>query len=144
MIYTSYFAKIRDLNSHHVIPISIALKTPYWFHGSLYKSLNPSGNILFQYRQYHDAYMYCLRYTSEILVNLDPMKVVSYLYKLSNGNDLALLCYETPDKFCHRHLVSAWLRDYNIMAIEWDAGIQKGGDKNEKRKNETSNVDLWS
>lgn len=28
-----------------------------------------------------------------------------------NGTDVALVCYEAPDKPCHRHLLRAWLLD---------------------------------
>ena len=51
------------------------------------------------------------------------------LYKLAYGGKtltkdssefhVALVCYETPEKFCHRHLVSKWLQDNNIDCAEW-------------------------
>ena len=27
------------------------------------------------------------------------------------GKDIILLCYETPEKFCHRHSVAKWLNE---------------------------------
>lgn len=44
-----------------------------------------------------------------MLNKLDINDVYRDLQKLSNGKDIVLLCYETPEKFCHRHLVSKWL-----------------------------------
>ena len=44
-IYTSNFANIRKIPSN-IIPISIAAKSPDWYHGYEYKSLAPSYEIL--------------------------------------------------------------------------------------------------
>lgn len=61
---------------------------------------------------------YINRFNSEILSILNPVDVIKDIVKLSNKQDVCLLCYETPEKFCHRHLVAKWLNscfiDINI------------------------------
>lgn len=34
-------------------------------------------------------------------------------------NDIALICYEKPSDFCHRHLVSEWLNQNGFKCEEW-------------------------
>ena len=31
---------------------------------------------------------------------------------------IALICYEKPSEFCHRHLVADWLKEYGIEVEE--------------------------
>lgn len=58
-------------------------------------------------------------FTLQVLVDLDPQQVYKDLKAMSKGKDVALVCYETPQKFCHRHLVAKWLED---------AGLPVGGE----------------
>lgn len=48
-----------------------------------------------------------------ILMNLySKNEVIEDLKRFSNDIDkIVLLCYEKPNDFCHRHLVSNWLHD---------------------------------
>lgn len=41
MIYTSYFAKLKELEKHNIIPISICCKAPDWYKWLQYKKLAP-------------------------------------------------------------------------------------------------------
>lgn len=45
---------------------------------------------------------YIEEYFKQVLIKLDPLKVYNEL------DDSALLCYESSQEFCHRHIVSAW------------------------------------
>ena len=74
MIYTSYFAKLKELEKHNIILISIC--------GTVIKELN-------------------------------------YLVPNVNGKDIALICYEKPSDFCHRHLVAEWLNKNGFKCEEW-------------------------
>jgi uncharacterized protein (DUF488 family) len=38
---------------------------------------------------------------------------------LTEGRPAVLLCYETIGKYCHRHLVSDWLRRHGIECREY-------------------------
>lgn len=46
------------------------------------------------------------------------MQVCVLLNNESDNHDVCLLCYETPEKFCHRHLVCNWLNDHGIECRE--------------------------
>ena len=55
---------------------------------------------------------YSKKYIDTVLYNLNPIRVIEEL-----GDNAVMLCYETPDKFCHRHLVARWLK-MNIPHIQ--------------------------
>lgn len=113
MIYTSYFANLRNL-PENIIPISICAKPPYWYKGLQYKKLAPSYNLLMHWKENHDEEFYKQIFNEEILNNLNAYTVVmelkhlceKYLY---SKQDICLLCYENPKDFCHRQLVREWL-----------------------------------
>lgn len=107
---TSYFA----ISSNLPNAISIALKSPDFYQGREYLPLAPTWEILSNYKKNHDIHLYTERYVSEILIPLDPQKVFEDLGKYS-----VLLCWENPDKFCHRRIVAKWLEDsLNIKVPE--------------------------
>jgi hypothetical protein len=35
------------------------------------------------------------------------------------GKDIALVCYEKPEDFCHRHLVAEWLKKFGYCCEEF-------------------------
>lgn len=50
-----------------------------------------------------------------------PSKVVEALTGAANKfrkDAIVLLCYESPDKFCHRHLVADWLNNHLDLNIK--------------------------
>ena len=59
------------------------------------------------------------KYIETVLKNLNPHSIVNTLYRISNGKDIILLCYETPEKFCHRKLVSDWFNNNGITCREY-------------------------
>ena len=119
-IYTSYFANLRNLPSD-VYPISIARKTPKWFTGLSIKVLAPSFRLLNQYHSDGDTDRYTKDYNDEVLTFLYAPKLVQFLNVRSGGKDVVLLCYEAPDKFCHRHLVSDWLNRNGFKCQEYSS-----------------------
>lgn len=43
-------------------------------------------------------------------------------YLVSDADDdaaIALICYEKPSDFCHRHLVAEWLNQNGYKCEEW-------------------------
>ena len=116
-IYTTYFAALRKLPSD-ICVISIAQKQPTASFMS-YKRLAPPWYILKDYKADNDENKYVERYNELVLNNLDPHKVYEDLKRYSQGRDVALVCYERPEKFCHRHLVAKWLTDAGHFVEEW-------------------------
>jgi hypothetical protein len=99
---TSYFSK----SSKHPNAISIARKNPSWYTGKTYLKLAPSFQLLTKYYKDRDSDYYTKIFKSEVLAKLDPQTVFNDL-----GDNAVLLCYESPEKFCHRHLVAEWLSE---------------------------------
>ena len=118
-IFTSYFAKMKKL-PNDVVPIAICGKAPAWYNGLQYKTLAPTYNILMKYKGDHNEAYYVEHFNAEVLGHLKAENVVEALKKLSgNAEKIALLCYEKPTDFCHRHLVAKWLNDNGYTCEEW-------------------------
>lgn len=132
-IYTSYFGFIRALKAFKVVPISIAVGTPRWFGGARYPALAPTWHMVkdnIGRERYIEEY-------NEILSKLDPCSVLLDLDNLAKGNDFALLCWEKPDDFCHRHLVAEWLMENTGCIIrEFSEPLEKEFCKTVKPKEE--------
>lgn len=110
-IYTSYFANWRNFPKD-AICISIARVPCPGFSGFDFSLLAPTKSILDEYKRTHDKERYTLRYTTEVLQELTPEDVYKIFVQAAYDigmNSIVLLCYEKPDKFCHRHLVAEWL-----------------------------------
>lgn len=119
MIYTSYFAQLRNLPKN-IVPISICGKAPDWYKGIQYKVLAPKYQFFMEWKKNKDNDYYIKHFQEEVLDGLDVYDVVDRLYELSEGKDIALICYEKPTDFCHRHLVADWLNDtWDIICEEW-------------------------
>lgn len=132
MIYTSYFGKMRKF-PENVFPVAICLFPPSWYRGVCYMDLTPTFELLINWKVERDYDMYTERFDSEILGSLDADQVVAKLQLLlpdemrrkmqspvyrNPDYHIALMCYERPDDFCHRHLVSNWLRQHGYECEE--------------------------
>ena len=117
-IYTSYFGKLNRLQESNILPVSISIITPRWFGGRTYVELAPRRGMLgLSSDEYRKEF-------SKILKMNSPMKVYKDL-EIMVRNDrkvaIALLCYESPEKFCHRHLVAEWFMEkLGIEVREFD------------------------
>lgn len=135
-IYTTYFANIKKLPDN-IVPISIALKNPINWNGKCLKKLAPPWYILKQYMDDKDEQAYTRQYKKVVLCQ-NQSHIVQQLAELacteekiikkSDGmeivkewidKDVALVCYEKPDDFCHRHLVADWLNEAGYDVKEW-------------------------
>lgn len=140
MIYTTYFAQLRNLPSN-VVPISICRFPPQWFHGLEYLKLAPSWSILKRWKDgtkdCNAVQEYIQDFRGQVLNSLSVVRVLDEI-QVSIPNEIkakmqspvwrndewhvALVCYEKPSDFCHRHLVSQWLRDAGYVCKEWTKG----------------------
>ena len=121
MIFTCNFANWRKIPLK-VFPISIARHAPAGWAGGSYDLLYPTESLL---RQYKEGMLTDSKYTELykkfVLSQLDPAKVVNDIYDMADisYSGVVLLCYEHSDKFCHRHLVSMWLKSHGFSAAEF-------------------------
>lgn len=138
MIYTSYFAKLKSL-PENIIPISICGKAPDWYKGLQYKKLAPKYDFFMEWKNNHDNDYYIKCFNKQVLDKLDYSHVYDDLCDLSEEfvnalpeDDIrkqhqelnfpyaiALICYEKPTDFCHRHLVADWFNKNGILCEEW-------------------------
>jgi hypothetical protein len=57
---------------------------------------------------------------AQILAHRNANQIFEKIQGYGNGQDVALLCYESPGEFCHRQLVAAWLiKETGIEVIEF-------------------------
>ena len=131
MIYTSYFAKLKSLPKN-IIPISICGKAPGWYQGLQYKKLAPKYDFFMKWKENHDNDYYIKCFNEQVLNKLNAEQVVKELDDLLLNETLtidysgdlkevpriALICYEKPSDFCHRHLVADWLNKNGVECKE--------------------------
>ena len=119
MIYTSYFARLKDLPSD-ITPISICGKAPDFYTGLQYKKLAPKYDFFMKWKQDHDNDSYIRSFKDQVLRPLNIYNVLSDLDSLSGGSGkIALICYEKPEDFCHRHIVAEWFRANHVKCEEY-------------------------
>lgn len=146
MIYTSYFAQMRNFPKNY-IPVAICGGIPEWYTGKWYRKPAPKLGFFQEWKRNHDNAYYIEHYNAEVLNQLNFVEVLNDLQLLvpeeiratmqepiwfSKDVHLVLLCYEKPEDFCHRHLFAHW-----IMLNGTDIKIEEF-DK-EKAKSEESN-----
>ena len=121
MIYTSYFAKLKSL-PEHIVPISICGKAPDWYKGLQYKKLAPKYDFFMEWKKNHDNDYYIKCFNEQVLDKLNVRRVIEDLEYLTGHyvSDIALICYEKPSDFCHRHLVADWLNKNGFKCEEWE------------------------
>ena len=121
-IYTSYFAKTNKLlDKGFDNLISIAGKCPDNFLNdsrcSQYRDLAPK---YIWWKEWHDKNLsndwYIEKYNETVLNLLNPSQVFLDLTK-NNTKDAIILCWEGPNKFCHRHLIAKWLMNHLKIEI---------------------------
>ena len=116
MIYTGYYAKIKEYEQNGLITVGISGKIPDGFSGIRYQKLAPKYDW---WHEWHDKKLsnewFKEKFYETVLNQLDSASVVKELQDL--GENIVLLCYETPEKFCHRHLVAEWLNKKQKLNI---------------------------
>lgn len=109
MIFTSYFAKASKVPD--AIQISIALYKPDFFRAdATIPVFAPTYDILREYKQTGDTKAYTDKYL-RLLKERDSeiQKKVALLEKLAYNRIVLLCCWESPEKFCHRHLLAEYV-----------------------------------
>lgn len=106
MIYTSYFKRANDLTN--VVKVSISLKDPTWAKVDYRLPIfAPTWTILKRYKLYGNEQQYVKDYY-DLLMEREPnvTKELDRLERYATNKTVLLLCWENPNKFCHRHLLA--------------------------------------
>jgi uncharacterized protein YeaO (DUF488 family) len=119
-IYTSYFANLKNLELAGLYCVSICNKVPTFFKGPNIESVAPTNSILSEIKKSEhtaeDEERYKQRYINEVLCayRFHPeylINLLTYFSSQEDNKDIALLCYERPEDFCHRHILAEWLNE---------------------------------
>ena len=119
MIYTSYYANYKAYSGFYRIGIS--RKTPNNATDISLKFLAPDSSLLYDYKNGSiGEEEYARRYLSSLEELHDNETLDKFTHYLINHSmDVVLLCYERPDKLCHRHLLADYLnRHYGLEIRE--------------------------
>lgn len=118
MYYTSYFAKVKNIPKDKYKFAAITSSKPSFCDDNTldWSFLGPSKDLLLGYKNGSISEQ---EYTTIYLEHLDEIWP-SVKQKLINHKDdnIVLLCYEAPDKFCHRHLLRVFLNSKHINCEE--------------------------
>lgn len=138
-IYTSYFANIDNLKKADIYCVAMCLKVPSFFNGPNIQSVAPTASILTEHKNNHDDEQYKKRYINEVLCiyRFHPEYLINLLKNMSEGKDVALLCYERPEDFCHRHIFAEWFNEKIPGLNIEEYPIYPEKKVSEKKKNDT-------
>ena len=77
-----------------------------------------------EWKKNHNNDYYIEHFQAEVLDGLNATDVILDFSKMVHSfnvgeSDIALICYENPSDFCHRHLVAEWLKKNGFECEEW-------------------------
>ena len=123
-IYTSYFGAIKRLPSHL----------------SLYSTANGTRSGIGRIQQFLPDWSIVdgikkgkiteQEYTEKYLEKLNTFQITKENIEALNNS--VLLCFESPEKFCHRHILANWLKD-KAYGFGLEINIEENKTKNEKQ-----------
>lgn len=121
-IFTGYFAKLKQYKEAGLIPIAISRGVPDFCQDiDRLEMFQPSFQTLIDYKYKRITEKeYTQQYSRDVLYYLDADAIYEMLVKKYKGHDIVLLCYESPNFFCHRHLVAQWFNNNCIHVKEYE------------------------
>ena len=108
MIYTGYYSKIKDYQAVGLTLLSISRTKPGFVKSSIdIPHLFPDEKLFWGYKNGNIEEM---EYTSKYLDQLDRLGIKNILQMINIfGDNVVLLCWESPEKFCHRHILADYI-----------------------------------
>jgi len=125
MIYTSNYARKGEEKN----AIAISRMPPDYYTGQHLDALAPSWDILGPYKKgIIDKAEYASAYLAELkLRNVDPLMITQL------PDETFLLCYESPTDFCHRHILTKWIKEETGVVIpEWKNEKEQRADEQDQ------------
>ena len=117
MIYTGYYSKIKEYADSGLTLLSISRTKPEFAKSCIdIPQLFPSDKILWDYKKGKIDEM---EYTSKYLDQLNELGVDRIIKMIQIfGNNVVLLCWESPEKFCHRHILADYINKNSGVVVE--------------------------
>lgn len=118
MYYTSYFANIKNIDKTKYQLVSISNQKPAFCDDSVldWSFLGPWKQLLLDYKtDMIDEKEYIRLYKE----NLEAMwSGIEKWFIINENKNIVMLCYEGPDKFCHRHILADFLKEHGFECKE--------------------------
>ena len=117
MIYTGYYSKIKEYADSGLTLLSISRTKPEFAKSCIdIPQLFPSDKILWDHKK---GKIDDMEYTSKYLAQLDDIGIDKIIKTIQIfGNDVVLLCWESPEKFCHRHILADYINRNSDLVVE--------------------------
>lgn len=126
--YTSYYGNLKNLLSNDIIPIVISTSHPKISDLKyICKELSPGWELINGYKlDIKDNIDPTIRYTKNYIEKLDKfdisdwIRIYNWIAGICETNNLykvALMCYEKPGDFCHRHILAKYINKHFIKYI---------------------------
>ena len=117
MIYTGYYSKIKEYADLGLTLLSISTTKPEFAKSCIdIPQLFPSNKILWDHKKGKIDEM---EYTSKYLDQLNELGVDRIIKMIQIfGDDVVLLCWESPEKFCHRHILADYINKNSGVVVE--------------------------
>ena len=124
MIYTGYYSKIKEYADSGLILLSISRTKPEFAKSCIdIPQLFPSDKILWDHKKGKIDEM---EYTSKYLDQLNELGADRIIKMIQIfGDNVVLLCWESPEKFCHRHILADYINKNSGVIVE-EFGKEKG------------------
>ena len=117
MIYTGYYSKVKEYEDAGYRTVSISITKPdgVCLTGKI-PELCPSLKLFQRYR-YGDVTE--KEYTREYLEQLDKIGIREILMMIHTfGENVVLLCWEAPGRFCHRHILADYINKNSKLTVD--------------------------
>ena len=108
-IYTSYFGNLLKLKEKGIKPISIALFPPKWYIGDQLSAVAPDSAIFAGYKENIISEERFKKFYEYKIKQIGKEKIFKMIEDIAKGQDVALVCFEAPGCFCHRHILADYL-----------------------------------
>ena len=117
MIYTGYYSKIKEYADSGLILLSISRTKPEFAKSCIdIPQLFPSDKILWDHKKGKIDEM---EYTSKYLDQLNELGADRIIKMIQIfGDNVVLLCWESPEKFCHRHILADYINKNSGVIVE--------------------------
>ncbi len=136
---TGYYNNIANYKNARLVSISGDKGRSVNFDGETFSALAPKYEF---WKKWHEQIgklseeenmrFYIEHYYSEVLSKLDAAQIYNKL------KDAIVLCYETPDTFCHRHIVACWLE--RCLGLKIDEALFEKDEKYSAQKNQVNKM----
>ena len=117
MIYTGYYSKMKEYADSGLTLLSISRTKPEFAKSCIdIPQLFPSDKILWDHKKGKIDEM---EYTSKQLYQLNELGVDRIIKMIQIfGDNVVLLCWESPEKFCHRHILADYINKNSNINVE--------------------------